>query len=87
MKEKIYIYPSKSIDTSKNNPNPSLTAEQKACLWKNLSLARVLVEHAIGFITRFNILVPAFRNRKVNLIDDVIALCAGLWNLNVIQNA
>jgi len=45
----------------------------------------VLVD--FGGMKRFNILVQAFRNRKPNFIDDVIVLCAGLWNLNVIQNA
>jgi hypothetical protein len=83
--ENIQI-PFKKPRKSKNNPNPSLTAEQKAYN-KELSKTRVLVEHAIGSLKRFNILVHAFRNRKANFIDDVIALCAGLWNLNVIQNA
>jgi len=30
---------------------------------------------------RYNILVHAFRNRKENFEDDVIGVCAGLWNL------
>jgi len=47
----------------------------------------VVIEQAIGGMKRFNILVHAFRNRKPNFIDDFIVLCAGLWNLNVIQNA
>jgi len=53
---------------------------------QELSKKRIFVENAIGFITRFNILVHAFRNRKSDFISDVIVLCAGLWNLNVIQN-
>ena len=78
--------PFKKPRKSKNNPNPTLTAEQKQHN-KELSKIRVLVEHAIGGMKRFNILVHAFRNRKPGFIDDVIVLCAGLWNLNVIQNA
>jgi len=66
----------------KNNQNPNLTDEQKEYN-KELSKTRIIVEHAIGRMKHFNILVHAFRNRKTNLIDDVIAL----WNLNVIQNA
>jgi hypothetical protein len=54
---------------------------------KELSSLRVLVEHAIGSLKRFNILVHAFRNRKPNFVDDVIVWSKGLWNLNVIQLA
>jgi len=75
--------PFKKPRKSKNNPNPSLSTEQKESN-KELSKTRVLVEHAIGGMKRFNILVHAFRNRKPNFVDDVIVLCAGLWNLNVI---
>jgi hypothetical protein len=30
---------------------------------------------------RYNILVHSFRNHKENFEDDVIGICAGLWNL------
>lgn len=75
--------PFKKNRKSKNNPNPGLTLEQKEYN-KELSKTRVLVENAIGGMKRFNILVQTFRNRKPDFIDDVIVLCAGLWNLNVI---
>jgi hypothetical protein len=60
-----------------------LSTEQKA---ENqaLSRVRVFVENAISGIKRFNILVHAFRNRKTNMEDDVIALCAGLCNFLLI---
>ena len=70
---------------SQNHPNSGLTPKQKQYNNK-LSKTRILVENAISKIKRFNILVHTFRNRKPNFIDDVIVLCAGLWNLNVIQN-
>lgn len=77
--------PFKKPRKSKNNPNPTLTVEEKQYN-KELSKSRVLIEHAIGGMKRFNILVQAFRNRKPSFIDDVIVLCAGLWNLNLIEN-
>lgn len=77
--------PLKKPRKSKNNLNTTLTAEEKQYN-KELSKKRVFIEHAIGGMKRFKILVQAFRNRKLNFIDDVIVLCAGLWNLNVIQN-
>lgn len=78
------LIPHKKSRNSKNNPNPQLSPEQKQYN-KELSQKRIVVENAIGGMKRFNILVHAFRNRKPNFIDDVIVLCAGLWNLNVIQ--
>lgn len=72
--------PHKKPRKSQKNPQPKLSSEQKA---ENqaLSRVRIFVENAIAGIKRFNILVHAFRNRKANMEDDVIALCAGLWNL------
>lgn len=71
--------PHKKPRKSKANPEPELTVEQKE---ENrvMSRIRVVVEHAIGSMKRFNILVNRFRNRKSNLVDDVAVLTAGLSN-------
>lgn len=71
--------PHKKPRKSKSNPNPELTAEQKAEN-RALSKVRIFVENAIGGIKRFGILVQVFRNRRKKFDDDVIALTAGLWN-------
>jgi hypothetical protein len=71
--------PVKKPRKSKKNPNPQLTDEQKATN-KALSQVRIFVENAIGGIKRYNILVHRFRNHKANFEDDVIGICAGLWN-------
>ena len=72
--------PHKKPRKSKKSPTPELSAAQKA-VNKVLSQVRIFVEHAIGGMKRYNILVHAFRNRKENFEDDVIGVCAGLWNL------
>ena len=72
--------PHKKPRKSKKNPSPQLCEEQKA-INKALSQVRIFVEHAIGGMKRYAILVHNFRNRKANLEDDVIGGCAGLWNL------
>ena len=71
--------PFKKPRKSKKNPNPQLSDEQKAynCA---VSRARIYVENAIGGMKRFNCLVHRFRNRLEGFVDDVIAICAGLWN-------
>ena len=72
--------PTKKPRKSKKNPRPELSDEQKAEN-KALSQVRIFVEHAIGGMKRYNILVHTFRNRIENFEDDVIGVCAGLWNL------
>jgi hypothetical protein len=62
------------------NPNPQLSDAQKVAN-KVLSQVRIFIEHAIGGMKRYNILVHTFRNRIENFEDDVIGVCAGLWNL------
>jgi hypothetical protein len=71
--------PHKRPRKSKKKAKPEFTTEQKV---ENqaLSYVRIYVEYAISGIKRFNILVHAFRNRKTNMEDEVIATCAGLWN-------
>ena len=72
--------PTKKPRKSKKNPNPQLSAAQKAAN-KVLSQVRIFIEHAIGGMKRYNILVHVFRNRKADFEDDAIGVCAGLWNL------
>ena len=71
--------PHKKPRKSRKSPQPQLSSEQKTET-QALSRVRIFVENAIAGIKRFNILVHPFRNRKVNMEDDVIALSAGLWN-------
>jgi DDE superfamily endonuclease len=65
---------------SRKNPNPQLSEEHKAANTA-LSRVRIFIEHAIGGMKRSNILVHTFRNRIEHFEDDVIGICAGLWNL------
>jgi hypothetical protein len=65
---------------SQKNPNPPWSDEHKAA-HTALSRVRIFIEHAIGGMKRSNILVHTFRNRIKHFEDDVIGICAGLWNL------
>jgi hypothetical protein len=62
------------------SPPPQLSDEQKAANTA-LSRVRIFIEHAIGGMKRSNILVHTFRNRLEHFEDEVIGICAGLWNL------
>ena len=74
--------PHKKPRKSKKNPNPALTAGQRAEN-KAVSRIRIFIEHAIGGMKRFNILVQRFRNHKEDFEDDSVGICAGLWNLHL----
>ena len=79
--ENIHL-PNKKPRRSKKNPQTYLSAEQKAEN-RALSQIRIFVENAIGGVKRYNILVHRFRNHKSNFDDDVIGICAGLWNFSL----
>lgn len=74
--------PHKKPRKSKAQPDTCLTAAQKAEN-KALSQVRIWIEHAIGGIKRYNILVDRFRNHRHNFQDEVIAICAALWNFSL----
>jgi hypothetical protein len=74
--------PHKKPRKSKKNPVTSLSEDQKAEN-KALSKLRIFIENAIGGMKRYNILVQRFRNRMTNFEDDVVGICAGLWNLTL----
>jgi len=77
--EQIAI-PTRKPRKSQKHPNPQLSEEQKAANTA-LSRVRIFIEHAIGGMKRSNSLVHTFRNRIEHCEDDVIGICAGLWNL------
>ena len=72
--------PYKKPRKSQKNPQPALSAAQKA-VNKALSHIRIFVEHAMGGMKRYNIVVHSFRNRTAHFEDEAIGICAGLWNL------
>jgi hypothetical protein len=74
--------PHKKPRKSKLQPDTCLTEAQKADN-KALSQVRIFIEHAIGGIKRYNILVDRFRNHRENFQDDVIAISAALWNFSL----
>lgn len=77
------LIPVKKLRKSKHNPNPPpLTQKQKESN-RLISSFRVLAEHAISGVKRYNCLQQPFRNRIKNLDDTFILLSAGLWNYHL----
>jgi hypothetical protein len=66
----------------KRTRNHSLSPEEKADN-RVISSLRFVVEHAIGGAKRFRVLTDTLRN-KIGLFDDeVMEVCAGLWNYHL----
>jgi hypothetical protein len=58
-----------------------LTEAEKA--WNRLvSSTRIVIEHAIGGMKRFNAVAHTFRNKN-GIDDQFVNVCAGLWNLEL----
>lgn len=45
--------------------------------------ARVMVEHSIGGLKRYRILVNRNRLKLTTVLDRLLGVCAGLWNLTI----
>lgn len=59
-----------------------LTAEQKADN-KLLASERIVVEHSIAGLKRYRILSDRLRMRDFDLYNQVLGICAGLWNFRL----
>ena len=77
------LIPVKKIRKSKHNPDPPpLTRQQKESN-RLISSFRVVAEHAIAGVKRYNCLQQPFRNKIRKLDDTFILLSAGLWNYHL----
>jgi hypothetical protein len=56
-----------------------LTDDQHEANKKQAS-ERILVEHAIGGLKRYRILSDRLRMHDLKRYDDLLGVCAGLWN-------
>lgn len=59
-----------------------LSAEQKA-VNKEQARERVNVEHSIGGMKRYRILSDRLRSHDISGYNDVLEVCAGLWNFYI----
>ena len=66
----------------KKPPKQELTSEQKA---ENSVLAkeRIVVEHSIAGLKRYRILSDRLRLHDLDLYNQILGLCAGLWNFRL----
>ena len=63
----------------KRKKNGNLTENQKNDN-KKVSQERIFVENSISGMKRYRILVNKIRFHLIDLYDEIIGVCAGLWN-------
>ena len=63
----------------KKPPKQELTQIQKEEN-KLLARERIVVEHALAGLKRYRILADRLRMQDLKLYDDILGVCAGLWN-------
>lgn len=71
--------PYKKPRKRKTKPDPQLSRRQKQAN-RALAKLRVFVEHAIGGMKRYGVVVAPYRNHKAGFEDDVAVVSAALWN-------
>jgi len=77
------LYKYKELDIpSKKSKNQQLSEKQKEEN-KAISSQRVKVEHSIAGLKRYRILSDRLRIRDYKFYDQVLGVCAGLWNLMI----
>ena len=76
-------YPCKNLYIPNKKPKgQELTPTQKA---ENKLLAgeRIVVEHSIAGLKRYRILSDRLRLHDLDLYNQVLGICAGLWNFRL----
>lgn len=69
----------------KKNKKAELTESQKTEN-KIISSERIKVEHSIAGLKRYRILSERLRVHDFDLYDDILGVCAGLWNFYLEHN-
>lgn len=73
----------KNIFRPKKKPKGRNLTEDEKLTNKIISSYRVLAEHAIGGMKRYQALTQVYRNRKPYFDDTILLLAAGLWNYHL----
>ena len=79
--EKVYAC-KEAFLPQKKKKEQDLTPEEKEANRKKAQ-ERIWVEHGIGGMKRYRILVDRLRTKNFKFYNDCLEVCAGLWNLNL----
>jgi hypothetical protein len=77
------LYKCRELKMPHKKPKKKELTEEQKLENKGLSSERVIVEHSIGGLKRYRILSDRLRMRNYDLYNDVLEICAGLWNFTI----
>jgi DDE superfamily endonuclease len=81
----VFLIPERRPYKTKNNPNPEMEISKKEHNL-NISKNRVVNENSIGGMKTFAAAQNKYKGRKKGRLDDLLVLCAGLWNFKNFHN-
>ncbi len=64
-------------------PRGKALPEEQRLLNQQQARERVVVEHALGGLKRYRILSDRLRMHDLDRYNDIVGLCAGLWNFYI----
>lgn len=73
-------YPNATLYIPNKKPRGGQLSEEQLLENKKLGRQRIRVEHSIGGIKRYDILSTTSRIHDINIYNQLLASCAGLWN-------
>ena len=76
--EKAYVCRELSIPQKK--PKGGELREEEKASNKSKSRERIVVEHSLSGLKRYRILVNKMRLKDFGYYNDILEVCAGLWN-------
>ena len=77
------LYKCKELEIPNKRPKNEDLNEQRKLENKQLASSRVKVEHAIGGLKRYRILMDRLRCKSTNTYSEMLGICAGLWNFRL----
>lgn len=81
----LTIYKTAECEIPNKKPKGKELSEDKKKENTKFASVRVFVENAIGGMKRYRILQDRLRVRNFNFYDEVLGICAGLWNFCLTQ--
>ena len=73
-------YECKNLYIPHKKPKKAELSEEQKAENKAAASERIMVEHSIGGMKRYRILSERLRVDDFYLYDDILCVCAGLWN-------
>jgi len=74
------IYPCQELSLPKKKLRKQSLNEQDKEENREKARDRIAVEHSIGGLKRYGVLVSRLRMKDIELYNDILEVCAGIWN-------